>query len=148
VGQALSLACTATMTEASMLPGTLGCLGLGLERGQRQGRRGRRRVQTHSSHRKETAATKDDNLRPHGQSLPPSPPGPNGKLAPCNTGHFCNSALPGCVSIRTRLQQLVVACRPHVPHTTWGWANKTHPSISQQYALGKTLMHKGQGGMA
>jgi hypothetical protein len=27
-------------------------------------------------------------------------------------------------------------------HATWGWANKVHPSISQQHALGKMLTHK------
>jgi hypothetical protein len=69
-----------------------------LEREQREGRSGERREG--GSCRKEVAATKVNNLRLHGKSCPPSPPGPDGELAPHGTGHLCNSALPVCVSIR------------------------------------------------
>jgi hypothetical protein len=52
---------------ASMLHGPCGCLSLGIRKGaERKGWKGK--VQTHGSCRKETVATKDSNLRPHGQS--------------------------------------------------------------------------------
>jgi hypothetical protein len=94
-------------------------------------------VQIHGSHSKEAAITKDDNLRPYGQSLPPSPPGPGGELVPYGTGHFCNSTLPSCMSIRTWQQRPVGVRRPRMPCVTWGWAKKAHPSISQHNALGR-----------
>jgi hypothetical protein len=96
VGHALLLTSMATMAEAyhwTHASWATYCLDPGIRKEQREGSRERERVQRHGSHRKEVAATKDNNLRPHGQSLPPSPHEPDGELAPCSTGHLCNSQL-------------------------------------------------------
>jgi hypothetical protein len=84
----------ATMAKGLPLPACF--LGPGVRK--RAERRGSGQVQTTGSLNKEAGITKDDNLRTHRQSLLPSPPGPDGELVPCGTGHPCNSAPFECLS--------------------------------------------------